>query len=73
MVLVLVFSVFQFTNLNAQTLTLDEAIQIALEKNYDIQIAKNEMAIASNNNRAGNAGMLPSLDANFKQQFYIQH
>lgn len=66
-------------NANAQVLTLDEAIQIALEKNYDILLSKNDIAIAENNNRAGNAGMLPTLDANFgnnnsifntKQEFF---
>ena len=64
-ILVVVISVFQYSNLNAQTLSLNEAIEIALVKNYDIQIAKNEVAVASNNNRAGNAGMLPSVEANF--------
>lgn len=64
-ILVVIFSLFQYSNLNAQTLPLNKAIEIALEKNYDIQIAKTENAITSNNNRAGNAGMLPSLNANF--------
>lgn len=44
----------------AQTmLTLSDALKIALENNYSIQVAKNDAAIAANNNRAGAAGMLP--------------
>lgn len=42
-----------------QVLTLSDALKIALENNYAIQVAKNDAAIAANNNRAGAAGMLP--------------
>lgn len=59
------FLFFKPSNIDAQILTLDDAIQIALEKNFDILLSKNEVAVAENNNRAGNAGMLPTLDANF--------
>lgn len=45
-----------------ELLTLDEAIKIALEKNYSINIAKGEQEIAENNSSIGNAGFLPSLD-----------
>jgi outer membrane protein TolC len=41
-------------------LSVEEAIQIGLENNYDIRIARNNEAIAKNNNTAGNAGFLPS-------------
>ena len=41
--------------------SLKELINIALEKNYQIQILKNESQIATNNNTAGNAGQLPSV------------
>lgn len=62
------FFLLLFVNLffvsRAQSLlTLDEAVKLALQNNYDIQIAKNESVIAGNNNTAGNAGMLPSLTA----------
>lgn len=80
MLLLLVsISFFQPNKLKAQTLSLNEAIEIALSQNYDIQIAKNDMAVATNNNRVGNAGMLPTVDAVFtnnnsifdtKQEFF---
>lgn len=44
--------------------TLQELIQTAMDNNYQIRIAQNESRIASNNNSAGNAGQLPSVDVN---------
>jgi outer membrane protein len=46
-----------------ELLTLEDAVRIALENNYDIQLAKNELKIDALNNSIGNAGMLPSVDA----------
>ena len=47
---------------NAQdTLRLQDAIQQAVQNNYQIQIAKNNMQIARNNATLGNAGMLPRV------------
>lgn len=48
-------------------LTLREAINLALENNYTIQIARNETTIAENNTSLGNAGFLPtaSLSAGY--------
>ena len=45
-------------------ITLEEAIDIALKENFDIQLAKNQLRIAENNNTVGNAGLLPRLDLN---------
>jgi len=42
-------------------LTLQKAVQIALENNYDIKIATAEREKAKNNNTIGNAGLLPSV------------
>ena len=44
------------------TLLLETAIATALEKNFEIRIAKNTLKIAENNNTLGNAGFLPVLD-----------
>ncbi|NNC96275.1 MAG: TolC family protein [Chitinophagales bacterium] len=49
---------------NAQTImTLEKAIAIALEQNYDIAISENNNEITTNNAIPGNAGLLPTLDA----------
>ncbi len=47
----------------APLLTLDEAIKIAIENNYGVVIAKNEVEIGKINNTWGNAGALPVISA----------
>lgn len=46
-----------------ELLPLEEAVTIALENNYDIKLAKNELKIDELNNSIGNAGMLPTINA----------
>lgn len=46
-----------------ELLKLEDAVTIALENNYDIKLAKNELKIDELNNTAGNAGMLPTINA----------
>lgn len=48
-----------------EKLSLQEAITIALQNNYDIKLVKNEAEIAKNNAHLGNAGMLPTVGADF--------
>ncbi|WP_348824738.1 TolC family protein [Flavobacterium aestuarii] len=53
-----------FTKTSAQqVLTLEDAIKIALENNFDIKIAKNNLKINETNAAIGNAGMLPTATA----------
>lgn len=52
-----------------EQLTLQEAIRIGLQQNYDIRIADNQEAIAENNVTYGNAGFLPRVDARAAKQF----
>lgn len=62
------------TKSNAQEiLTLEDAVKIALENNYDIRISKNELAITSNNVSIGNAGILPSVSANVVDNNSLQN
>ncbi|MBF6642545.1 TolC family protein [Flavobacterium sp. J49] len=44
-------------------LKLEDAVKIALENNYDIKLAKNELTVDELNNTIGNAGMLPTINA----------
>jgi len=46
-----------------QTMTLNEAIKMALKNSYDIQLVENSLAIAKNNNDLGVAGALPTVAA----------
>ncbi len=50
-----------------QVLTLSDALKMALENNYAIQVAKNDAAISANNNRLGAAGMLPTIAGTVNQ------
>lgn len=53
-----------FTELTAQNmLTKDEAVRLMLERNFDIQLAKNDVEIAENNKSVLNSGYLPSINA----------
>lgn len=47
----------------AQVLTLEEAINIALKNNLDIQVLRNNVDIATINNHIGVAGGLPTVTA----------
>lgn len=48
-----------------QILSLEDAVSIALQNNYNIQIARNSALIDKSNNTLGNAGMLPEVVLNF--------
>lgn len=55
---------FCFATGNAQEiLTLENAVKIALDNNYEIKIADNNLKINKTNVAIGNAGMLPSISA----------
>ena len=45
-------------------MTLEDAIKIGLENNFDIKIARNNAKIASNNAGYGTAGLLPTVNVN---------
>lgn len=47
-----------------QQITLNDAINLALKNNLDIQISKNNVSVASINNHIGVAGGLPTVTAN---------
>ena len=59
------FFIIGFSAQAQELLTLENAVKIALENNYDIKIAENNSKINATNNNLANAGILPSLNANF--------
>jgi len=62
-----------FSGFAQEKLSLQEAISIALQHNYDIKISKNQIDIAKNNANIGNAGMLPSITGNYTNGGSIQN
>jgi outer membrane protein TolC len=60
--------VFPFQFLSAQrALSLQECIEIGLEQNFSVRLARNNEAIAENNHSLGNAGFLPTIDLRGQQ------
>ncbi|MCC9019932.1 TolC family protein [Flavobacterium lipolyticum] len=60
----LVLLLFCTTKSSAQeVLTIEDAMKIALENNFEIKIAKNSLKINETNVTVGNAGMLPRATA----------
>ncbi|RTY89014.1 TolC family protein [Flavobacterium sp. RSP15] len=70
--LILIF--FCILNTQAQeVLTLESAIKIALENNYEIKIAANNLKIEKTNVAVGNAGMLPIVTASVVDNNSVQN
>ncbi len=60
----LFLGIFFFLNLSAQEIKLDEVVQIALQKNYDVRVIQKTSAIASNDNKFAFGAFIPLLNAN---------
>ena len=56
-----------------ELLTVEKAVETALENNYQIKTASNELKIDGISISAGNAGMLPSLGASITDNNTIQN
>jgi outer membrane protein len=70
----LILFFFCVVKMNAQEiLTIEDAVKIALENNYEIKIAANNLIIDQTNVAIGNAGMLPSLTASVVDNNSIQN
>ena len=67
-ILILIFLISQFA-VAQKLLSLEEVIQITLEENYGIKVARNEITIAENNFHPGKAGLLPTLDISGNYQY----
>lgn len=69
----LVLFLFFVLKMNAQEiLTIEDAVKIALENNYEIKIASNNLLINKTNVTSGNAGMLPKAAATIVDNNGIQ-
>lgn len=54
-------------------LTIEQAVKIALENNYDIRISSNNLEIDEKNVSPANAGMLPSVNGFFSSDNSIEN
>ena len=55
--------------LGQQTISKEEALEIALEKNFGIQVSKNNLEISKNNSSLLNSGFLPTISLNGGSNF----
>ena len=71
---ILLFLILAPAAYTQDVLTIDDAVNMALKNNFDVQVASNDAAIAKVNNTRGNAGMLPKINVtgagNFKNNNY---
>lgn len=64
---------FTFQAQAQELLTVEAAVKIALENNYRIRIASNELEIDKSGVNIGNAGMLPSVGATVNNNNSVQN
>ena len=70
----LLLFLFCIVKINAQeVLTIEDAMKIALQNNFDIKIASNNLDINKVNATTGNAGMLPRVTATLVDTNSIQN
>src|SRR5690606_2396683 len=67
------FFLIPIFGISQPVLTIEEAIAIALENNYDIRLVAKDADIAINNVHVGNAGMLPSVSGDVSAAASIQN
>lgn len=74
-ILILIFlAIFQWSiGFTQGLLTVQEAVEIALENNYAIKLSRNDLRIAQENVTYGNAGILPTVTGNFTQNNSVQN
>lgn len=68
---VLFIGLLSVNMMEAQTLTLEESIQIGLQNQYSIKIAKKKEEQATNDNTLGNAGFLPTITGTATKNYTI--
>lgn len=67
------FALFTVSSFAQELLTAEDAVSIALQNNYDIALAANDLKIDEQNVSLANAGLLPNLSGTFTQNNNIQN
>lgn len=69
----ILFCLFTLVCSAQDLLTAEQAVAIALENNYDIKLATNDLKVDEQNVSLANAGLLPNLSGTFNQNNNIQN
>jgi len=56
-----------------EKLSLQQAIELTLQNNYDIQLRSNQVSVAKNNVSLANAGIMPLITGNFTNNHSVQN
>lgn len=67
------FAIFATAASGQEVLTLDEAVAVTMQNNFDIRMARTSAEIETENNTLGNAGFLPTVDAMFLQEYDLNN
>ena len=72
LILLFIFSItYSFQSFGQELLTKNDVVALALEYNFDIQTANNNIEIAENNSSVMNSGYLPTLSTNGSANYSI--
>lgn len=66
-------SIWSLNGVAQEILTKEEAVKITLENNYGVQMAKNDLKIADNNDGLLNSGYLPTVTASSNATYVRDH
>lgn len=69
----ILFGLFTVVCSSQELLTAEQAVAIALQNNYDIKLATNDLKIDEQNVSLANAGLLPNLSGTLNQNNAIQN
>ncbi|MFM6953956.1 MAG: TolC family protein [Sphingobacteriaceae bacterium] len=70
---VLVFFLLGTASYAQEKLSLQQAVEITLKNNYDIQLRNNQVSVAKNNVSLANAGIMPLITGNFTNNHSVQN
>lgn len=71
--IIIAFFFIPYYGLTQSMLTMEKAVAIALENNYDIRLVGKDVDIATNNVSIGNAGMLPTVSGDVSAAASVQN
>lgn len=58
---------------DTMVISIEDAVALTLEKNFDITVSKKNAKVASNNNQPGNADYLPTVSSNASYNYAIDN
>ena len=73
LLIVFFFGISLYKAYSQGKMTISDAIEIALENNYGITIARNQLSISELNSHPGSAGMLPRIDATGSRNYQVNN